>query len=96
MRIELSEWADADIVAMLQYGFEQFGWARAEAYSESFEQSFVLLRAFPLIGVLHEDLHPPIRSLHHRSHRIFYDIEGDLVVIQRILHHSMDAKRHLG
>lgn len=81
---------------MLEYGFERFGWARAEAYVESFDDSFALLCEYPLIGVLHEDIRPPIRSLYHRSHRIFYDIECDVVAVQRILHHSMDVNLHLG
>lgn len=95
-RVELSRDADADLVGILEYGAEHFGWDRAEAYAEGFDDSFALLSAYPLIGALHDDIRPPIRSLHHRSHRIFYDIEGETIVVQRILHDSMDAKRHLG
>lgn len=96
MRVELSRDADFDMIGILEYGAAQFGWNRAEAYGESFDDGFALLCDYPLIGALHGDIRPPIRSLGHRSHRIFYDIEGDVIIVQRILHHSMDVKQHLG
>lgn len=95
-RVELSRDADADIVGILEYGARHFGWDRAEAYAETFDDSFALLSTYPLIGVMHDDVRPPIRSLHHRSHRIFYDVEDEIIVVQRILHQSMDVKLHLG
>lgn len=35
-------------------------------------------------------------SLAHRKHRIFYRVEGENVLIVRILHHARDAKGMLG
>ena len=95
MRLELSSRADADLVAILEYGAEHFGWNRAEAYTEGFGESFALLTEYPEIGSLHEDFRPPIRSLPYGSHRIFYDIVGDTICVQRILHKAMDAQRWL-
>jgi toxin ParE1/3/4 len=96
MRHELSRAADADIVDILEYGAANFGWDRAEAYVEGFENSFALLTEYPEIGAVHEEIRPPIRSLPYRSHRIFYDIEGDVIFIRRIFHMSRDAKLWLG
>lgn len=95
-RVELSHAADADLVAILEYGAEMFGWDRAEAYVESFAASFTMLADHPEIGAVHPDIRPPVRSLPHGSHRIFYDIADEFIVVQRILHKSMDAQRWLG
>jgi toxin ParE1/3/4 len=96
LKIEIARLADADIVGMLEYGVDMFGWGRAEAYVEGFDASFALIAEFPEIGFLHTEFRPPIRSFPHGSHRIFYDVEADRIVIQRILHKSRDAKAWLG
>jgi plasmid stabilization system protein ParE len=36
-----------------------------------------------------------IRSLGCRQHRIFSQVEGDAILVVRILHKAMDADRHL-
>ena len=92
LKIEIARLADADIVGMIEYGADIFGWDRAETYVHGFDASFTLIAEFPEIGFLHTEFHPPIRSFPHGSHRIFYDVEADRVVIQRILHKSRDAQ----
>ncbi|MEK6542136.1 MAG: type II toxin-antitoxin system RelE/ParE family toxin [Pseudomonadota bacterium] len=92
-RVKLSRAADADLVSILDYGAEQFGWGSAADYVSSFEASFAMLCDHPEIGAIHPDIHPPIRSAAHRSHRIFYDVEESTIVIQRILHKAMDVRR---
>jgi len=49
----------------------------------------------PFAGAIHDEVHPPIRSLPHGSHRIFYDLMEGRAVVQRILHKAMDRQRHL-
>ena len=95
MRLELSEDADRDIVGILQFGAANFGLDRAEAYAASFDDSFALLLEHAQIGAIHPEVRPPIHSWPHGSHRIFYDVIGDAVVVQRILHKSRDVKRWL-
>ncbi len=96
LRLELSREADADLIGMLEYGGVQFGWDAAEAYVARFDQTFALLCEYPEIGAVHHQVRPPIRSWSHHSHRIFYDIEADAIVIRRILHQSQDVVRWLG
>jgi toxin ParE1/3/4 len=96
LRLELSREADAELVSMLEYGSAQFGWDAAEAYVARFDQAFALLCEHPEIGAVHNQVRPPIRSWSHHSHRIFYDIEGAVIVVRRILHHSQDVVRWLG
>lgn len=95
-RLELSAAADADLADILAYSIETFGRDTAETYLRSFEESFALLREHPRAGAIHPTIEPPIRSLSHRSHRIFYDVEGDVVVVVRVLHKAMDVERWLG
>jgi toxin ParE1/3/4 len=93
--VELSEAADADLVEILSYGTEAFGEAQAEAYVKSFDETFDLISRHPLAGAVHDKVRSPIRSLPHGSHRIFYDVLEDEVVVQRILHKAADVLRHL-
>ena len=95
MAVVLSEAADADLAAILDYGVERFGAETGEAYVAGFKASFDLIAEHPLAGAVHDEIRPPIRSLPHGSHRIFYDVLQDRVVIQRILHKAMDVERHL-
>lgn len=87
--------ADADLTAILDYSIERFGEAVARSYLESFGEAFDLIRRHPAAGALRADIEPPIHCLPHRSHRIFYDIEGDTIWIVRVLHYAMDAERWL-
>lgn len=96
MRLELSREADADIVEMLGYGAENFGWAAAEAYVQSFQLRFDRLIAHPQIGMAHPELKEGLRSIPHGSHRIYYSVEGEMLTVRRILHKSRDVRRWLG
>lgn len=96
LKVELSQEADRDIVNILTYGTVTFGWGNAEAYVAGFDRSFALLARHPEIGVLHEESRPPIRSLPHGSHRLFYDVEPGRVIILRVLHKSLDVGRWIG
>jgi toxin ParE1/3/4 len=93
--VELSEAADADLVEILAFGTEMFGEERAEAYVVSFADTFDLNSRHPLTGAVHDLVRPPIRSLLHCSHRIFYDVFEDRAVVQGVLHKAVDLARHL-
>ena len=93
--VELSEAADADLTEVLSYGAEAFGEERAEAYVAGFATTFALISAYSFSGAVHDEVRPPIRSLPHGSHRVFYDVLEDRAIVQRILHKAMDVQRHL-
>ena len=94
-RVRLRAAADADLAAILDYSAAHFGSAVAEDYLRSFDQAFTLLERHPQAGPLRTDISPAVRCLPHRSHRIFYDVEGETIWIVRVLHHAMDAARWL-
>lgn len=94
-RVELSGAADADLEDIFAYSIETFGLDVAVSYADSFNRAFALLEYHPRAGRLDHDIDPPIYSLPNRGHRIFYDIEGDRVIVQRILHKAQDPRRWL-
>ncbi len=93
--VRLRAAADADLAEIFDYSVTTFGPAVAEKYLRSFDEAFDLLRRHPSAGALRLDIVPPIRCLPHRSHRIFYDIDGATIWIVRVLHHAMDAQKWL-
>jgi toxin ParE1/3/4 len=93
--VRLRAAADADLAEILEYSIERWGEAVGEAYLAGFGEAFELLARHPLAGTLRADIHPPIRCLPHRSHRIFYDLDGETVWIVRVLHHALDVERWL-
>lgn len=95
MNLEISEEADADLTAIFAYGAEQFGEDVAAAYLRGFADALALIGAHPRIGALHATVRPPLRSLPHGAHRLYYDVLDDCVIVQRVLHKAMDVERWL-
>ncbi len=95
MRVEVSEEANADLDDILDYGAERFGEDVAEAYVRQFQQVYDLISEHPLLGVRHETVRPPIRNMPCGSHRVYYDVLDEYVMVRRILHKAMDVERHL-
>ncbi len=95
MQIEVSAEAQDELLDILKYGYEMFGEDASEAYLRGFDNAFALIVSHPAIGALNDHVRPPIRSLPYGSHRIFYDVFENLIVVQRVLHKAMDAERHL-
>ena len=93
--VRLSKQAQADLETIRAYSVAHFGDDVARTYLESFEKTFHLLAEHPRIGILHADFDPPIHSISNGSHRLYYDIIAEEVIVQTILHKATDAKRWL-
>ncbi len=93
--LDLSPAARADLLGIRVYSVDQFGGEAADGYFLGFDAAFVLLRQHPLAGASRADLGKDIRCLIHRRHRIFYHLDGDTVVIVRVVHHAMNARTAL-
>lgn len=94
-KVTLSVLADADLVEILIFGEQRFGTATADTYVRSFEGPFGLLARHPLIGSQAFEDDPDTHVLHHRRHRIFYEVGDEGVLILRILHHAVDVRRRM-
>lgn len=95
MRLELSRRAQVDLDDVRDYSVAEFGNAGAAAYLDAIEASFRRMLDFPCIGSVHATLRPPTRSLGCQQHRIFYQVEGEMILVLRILHKARDAERRL-
>ena len=96
IEVQLSPSARADLVDIRHYSMAQFDADTADAYFLGFEAAFDRLSEHPHAGAATPQYGKPYRCLVHRKHRIFYTVEGERVLIVRILHHARNAKGMLG
>jgi toxin ParE1/3/4 len=95
MRLELSRRAQADLDDIADYSVAHFGAARAILYVDAIEAAFRRLLSHPEIGAPAPDMMPNLRSVPVGEHRVFYLVDVETVLIVRVLHQSMDVRRHL-
>lgn len=95
MTYRLTAEAESDLLEIYLYGFQNFGESQAEAYFAELESCFEILSKEPLISRERTEFTPPVRIHHHGRHLVVYGIQADLLLIIRVLHDSMDVKRHL-
>ena len=67
-----------------------FGPRQTDTYTQGLSRTFGVLAQTPGIGRSAEDLKPKFFRFRYQSHVIFYTIEPDGIVIQRVLHARMD------
>ena len=95
-KIHLGEGAKDDLRDIRIYSKAQFGPAVAKAYMQGLDAIFTMLCQRPHVGAPEADLERGVRGFAYRSHRIYYRIIGDTIVIIRVLHHARDARRWVG
>ena len=84
-----------DLRIMRAYGLEAFGGKAADAYMRGLAAVLVRLSEHPRIGVARDDLRPGTRSFPYRRHRVYYRVDEEGIVIQRILHHAQMVRDDL-
>ena len=94
-KVEFANAAVCDLDQVDDYSIGMFGEADAEIYMHGFKEAFALLAQHPFAGPPKPDLGTGLRCLVHRKHRIFYQADDDAVLVIRIIHHAMDARRVL-
>ena len=96
MRLELSRAAESDLADIRDYTIAHYDVEQAIAYLDAVEQALRRIMDYPESGVKYPGIEPAIRSVPCGSHRIYYDVTGDVVRIQRVLHKAMEAEKWLG
>lgn len=91
----LSLAAEADLREIYFYSLEQFGFAKAEAYTEGLANALSLLAENRKMGRSFEKVRPGLRRHEHSRHSIYYRIEANGILILRILGVDQDPARHL-
>lgn len=95
MTYKLTPEADNDLIEIYVYGFQAFGETQAEQYFSELENCFEVLGNAPLICRERTEFTPPVRIHHRGRHLVIYIIQGDRILIIRVLRDNMDVKRHL-
>jgi toxin ParE1/3/4 len=87
---QLSVAAEHDLRALYRSSYTMFGPRQTDLYMEGLGRTLQNLAETPLIGRKADDLKLGFFRFRYQSHMIFYTIEPDQIVIQRVLHARMD------
>jgi toxin ParE1/3/4 len=87
--------ASADLDSIREFSIEQFGGDVARDYLDGLQEAVMRLARIPELGPIEPGIVPPIRALGYRSHRVYYEFDGQRVLVIRILHHAMNAAGRL-
>jgi toxin ParE1/3/4 len=93
LRLIFSAEAGADIDEIAIFSIRTFGREVGDDYLAGLEIACERLQEFPEMAAVYRRLRPPVRCLIYRSHRIFYRVDDNSVLILRVLHHRRDARR---
>jgi len=94
LRLHISDRARDDLDGIWRHSLEQWAQARADEYYLAIRDKLKLIVAQPEIGVA-VDVRPNCRKILSGSHYVYYrTVPGGLEIL-RILHQSMDVRRHL-
>ena len=91
----LSKQAKSDILNVTRFTIDRFGINQARSYHESMIECFDALAENPKLGKTVYYIHQGYRRYNFESHAIFYKIEGQDILIVRVLHKRMNPPRHL-
>lgn len=87
--------ADKDLENIYDYSFQEFGSARAERYIRDLDDAFHKLADEPSLGSNYSHVRPDLMAYRVVSHVVFFKPLVDGINILRVLHKSMDYRRHV-
>lgn len=92
----ISRRAEADLLEIWEWTRDRFGVDQADRYLDGLDAAIRLCATSPLSGRDRSALRPGYRSTLAGRHIIFYTHSETQVVVQRVLHATMDPEKHLG
>jgi plasmid stabilization system protein ParE len=93
-RLLYSDLATSDLKGILDYIASDKPFA-ARAFVDGIVETCHSIAENPEIGMRREDLAPMLRLFTHRGYGIYYRNLDDKVMIERVLHPSLDVRRQL-
>ncbi len=87
--------AEDDLQGILDYTIDRWGKEQAHKYIDGLEELAARLADNPGLGVNRDPLINGLISFRYISHTLYYLPQDRGITIIRVLHKSMDAKRHL-
>jgi toxin ParE1/3/4 len=94
-RLVVSDRAEADLREIWSYTFKTWGEAQADRYIDQLDDGLQECRIDPERGKPRDDVRAGYWSLLIRRHVAFYTFTEAEVLIQRVLHSSMDPGLHI-
>lgn len=91
----ISERAEADLREIWLYSFDNWGEAQADRYLDELDAGLRKCGVEPEGGKQREAVRSGYWSSLVRKHVVFYTFTDAEVLIQRVLHGSMDPSRHV-
>ena len=91
-KLRTAQAARDDIGEIRRFSKARFGGSKAAEYLEGLSAMFDLIAERPLAGVDERGLGVDLRSFRYRSHRIYYRVRDDGVLVVRILHQARDVQ----
>jgi len=95
MQLIISRSARADLKAIARYSEREWGDVRAKSYLAAFGTRFAMLSRRPKLGAPRDDISEGYRALAVGRHLVFYKIDGNRLLVIRVLHQRMDVSFHL-
>ncbi len=95
-RLVLTEIARADLAKIRRYSTRAWGRDQTSRYMDALRDTMKGLVRGTVFTRTRDDLRPAIQMARSGSHSIFFEADDSLVLVVRVLHQSMDYRRHLG
>ena len=92
---KLTARAADDIDGIYEYTIASFGLEQARKYIGELHTQLGMIATHPNAGRDADDLAPGLRRFEYQQHIVFYLPGQHGIHVVRVLHHSMDARRHL-
>jgi toxin ParE1/3/4 len=90
-RLDIKAAARRDLAEIRDFSVERFGGKVATAYLAGFRAAFRRIPEFSEMGSVIPEAKIVTHLYVYRSHRIFYRVDKDKVLIVRIIHHSRNV-----
>lgn len=90
LKIHKQTRAEADLIEIWLYSFENWGNAQADKYLDSLDQAFRTIAANQDIGTACGYIRRGYRKLHVKEHLVFYRCTREAVHVIRVLGDDMD------
>ncbi|MEM1019379.1 MAG: type II toxin-antitoxin system RelE/ParE family toxin [Pseudomonadota bacterium] len=94
-RYRLTALARQDLIDIRTFTKAQWGTEQARHYLKGIERDYIRFAENPMLGRDYSHAMEGYRAWTSGSHVIYATVEGEILIIRRILHKNRDAPRHL-
>ncbi len=95
-RLVLTEIALADLASIRRYSARTWGPDRTRNYMDALREAMKGIVRGTALTRERSDLRPSLQMVGSGRHCIFFESNNSRILVVRVLHDSMDYRRHLG